>query len=128
MTREHVRHKFCISIVAIVVAAFACVLLLWFRSIDFVDNPALLTDVSLNGTISLDTKDGVITAALADVTGTVSSDEKQAFDHVVSSAQRDFVAFHVRADNTVDIWYQDADGETRSLNREIAGLCTTFRK
>jgi hypothetical protein len=96
--------------------------------VDFVDNPALLVDVSLCGRVSIETKDGMIRAALAGVTGAVCDQDKQAFDHVVSSAMRDVVAFRVRADKTLDIWYQDADGETRSLNRDVASVFTEIHE
>ena len=107
----------------IVMTVAFCVVFHWLRSIDFVDNPALLLDVSKDGVVTLDTKDGTIEVALANTNVAISDENMRQFDRLVATAQRDFVAFGMRSDNTVDVWYQDAEGETRSLNDDLASLC-----
>jgi hypothetical protein len=117
------KQTICVTTALIVMTIAFCVVFHWLSSIDFVDNPALLLDVSKHGVVTLDTKDGTMEIALANTNVAISDESTRQFDRLVAAARRDFVAFGMCSDNTVEVWYQDAEGETRSLNDDLASLC-----
>jgi hypothetical protein len=98
-----------------------CVLAHYLSTVDFVDNPAWLVEVSAEGNATLHTYQGKITAPLAGVNWNTNPVVLAKVQELIDIAQRDKVAFAKTKAGKLRIWYPDESGP-RCLNKEINAI------
>lgn len=113
--------KIILGIVSVFVIVFCLVYFKFGYDIDFSDNPALIVEVDDNGTVTLDTYQGTITGILKGVRWSKNKIFREKAKNIISKAQVDKVAYVVKSNGEIIIWYQTIDG-ARNLNKDIQNI------